>query len=244
MGDNDGGRQIAQQRAQKAATVIGAVTTALGDLFDPALRRILLQVLTVTAALFVLIWLTAGTVLTSITWFETGWLNSLVDWVAGILGVGLGITLTFILFPPVATMVAGIFQDRIAAAVERRHYPALPAAPKMPITPVVLAGVRLVVWSTLINLVTLPLILATGFVLYFAVNGLLLGREYFEAVALRRMSPAAAARARRRNRGRIWLAGVAIAVVFWVPLLNLAGPVYGTALMVHIWERLRRRDRL
>jgi uncharacterized protein involved in cysteine biosynthesis len=77
--------------------------------------------------------------------------------------------------------------------------------------------------------------------LFFSVNGLLLGREYYETVALRRMSRSETTAFRRGNRFRLWLAGVLIALVFWVPVLNLAAPIIGTALLVHVVQRRQRR---
>jgi hypothetical protein len=74
--------------------------------------------------------------------------------------------------------------------------------------------------------------------LFYAVNGHLLGREYFEVVALRRLDPQAARQLRRDYAGRIWLAGTLIAVTFSIPLLNLAAPVLGTAFMLHRFQRL------
>ena len=44
---------------------------------------------------------------------------------------------------------------------------------------------------------------------YLALNGYLLGREYFELVAARRLPLGELAQLRRRLRGRLWLAGVA-----------------------------------
>jgi len=71
-------------------------------------------------------------------------------------------------------------------------------------------------------------------VLFYGVNGYLLGREYFEQVAMRRLDPEAARRLRRAHQGRIVLAGVAIAFLLTVPILNLIAPVLATAFMVHL----------
>jgi len=76
---------------------------------------------------------------------------------------------------------------------------------------------------------------------FYSVNGYLLGREYFELVAQRRMEPAAATILRRRYRWRVLAAGVLIAILVSVPIVNLLVPVLGTAFMVHVVQDLASR---
>jgi uncharacterized protein involved in cysteine biosynthesis len=76
---------------------------------------------------------------------------------------------------------------------------------------------------------------------FYALNGYLLGREYFELVALRRLDESSTRALRKAYQGSIFLSGVMIAVLTSVPLVNLAAPVIATAFMVHLFESLRRR---
>lgn len=77
------------------------------------------------------------------------------------------------------------------------------------------------------------------------VNGYLLGREYFDLVAVRWLDPAQAKVCYRNNLGRVWLGGMTIALMFVVPLFNLVAPVVATAFMVHLFQSLRsQRDLL
>jgi CysZ protein len=78
-------------------------------------------------------------------------------------------------------------------------------------------------------------------ILYLALNGYLLGREYFEQVASRRLDWRSVARLRRSAPARLWWAGVWIAALLAVPVLNLVAPVIATCFMVHLFEGLRRR---
>jgi uncharacterized protein involved in cysteine biosynthesis len=48
---------------------------------------------------------------------------------------------------------------------------------------------------------------------------------------------------RRRQRGRLWLAGVAIAGMLMVPVFNLIAPVVAIAFMVHLMAPPARRGR-
>ena len=95
-----------------------------------------------------------------------------------------------------------------------------------------------------LNLLALPLYLLPGpnILIYLALNGYLLGREYFETVAQRRLGGRAVAQARRRVRLRLWVAGVLIALMLAVPLLNLIAPVLATAFMTHLFVTWRRQS--
>ncbi len=72
---------------------------------------------------------------------------------------------------------------------------------------------------------------------YYGLNGYLLSREYFEVMALRRVSETEARAMRRQYRGRIWLAGAATTFMLTIPVLNMIAPVIGTAATVHFSRR-------
>jgi uncharacterized protein involved in cysteine biosynthesis len=96
-----------------------------------------------------------------------------------------------------------------------------------------------------VNLVAMIFYLLSGPfapLVFWAVNGYLFGREYFELVALRRMGAVDMRRLRRRHGLRIWLAGTLMAVPLSIPVLNLLVPVVGVAAMTHLFHRLWRRD--
>ena len=218
--------------------IFTALAKALAQLPERKLRWVVLKTLGGTLVVLIALWLGVGAIVDAWLDIDSGWLATLV----GLLGSALAVVLTLALYAPAATLVASLFQEEAADAVEARHYPELGPAPGLPIAQSVLAAVRLLVWTIVVNLLCLPLYLlpVANVAIFFAVNGYLLSREYFEVVALRRMSRAEAAAFRRRHRLALWLAGVAVAVMFWVPLLNLLTPILGTAMMVHVIESRRR----
>ena len=138
--------------------------------------------------------------------------------------------------------------DDIAQAVERRHYPERAAAREQPIGEAVMAALAFAAVMLLLNLLALPFYLLLLFVpplnlfVFYLLNGYLLGREYFELVAARRFDAAGVRRLRRKYRGRVMLAGVVIAFLLTVPIVNLVTPVVATGFMLHVFERLRRRE--
>ncbi|MFO1145942.1 MAG: EI24 domain-containing protein [Rhodospirillales bacterium] len=76
---------------------------------------------------------------------------------------------------------------------------------------------------------------------FYGVNGYLLGREYFEEVAAaRRLDSAAVRILRRRHIRTIFAAGVPLALLPTIPLVNPLAPLVGTAAMVHLFATMQR----
>lgn len=213
------------------------------QLLDPRLRRVLWKGLAYTLALFVGLHLVLGYALFKLHPFETGWLNGLAR-LAGELGA---FALTTLLFPGIATLVQSFLLEEVAAAIETTDYPGLPPPRPQGAAEIGWIALRFAALAVAINLLALPLYLAllvllgAGAWLYLLVNGYLLGRSYFELVAVRRLEPARADALRRVNAGRVWLVGIALALISSLPLLNLAAPILATATMLHEFEALRRR---
>jgi uncharacterized protein involved in cysteine biosynthesis len=221
--------------------MISALLRAFGDLSAPAIRRLTALGLLLALATFMLVWTAVAIVLARAALFEWGPLNWLVD-VLGGLAV---LVLSWLLFPVVVTVVMGFLLERIAAAVERLHYPGSGPVRRSSVAEAVATTARLMAITLLLNLLALPLyIFAPGINLFvfLGINGYLFGREYFEVVALRRLDPVAARAARRLVAGRVFVAGVVIAGLFAIPLVNLVAAVIATAFMVHLVARMRATD--
>ncbi|HET6592804.1 MAG TPA: EI24 domain-containing protein, partial [Xanthomonadales bacterium] len=95
-----------------------------------------------------------------------------------------------------------------------------------------------------VNLVAMVFYLISGPfapLLFWTVNGYLLGREYFELVAQRRLGRADMRALRGRHVFGITLAGALMAVPLSIPLVNLIVPLLGVAAYTHMFHRLSRR---
>jgi uncharacterized protein involved in cysteine biosynthesis len=167
-------------------------------------------------------------------------IEALLGWGSLFLMLGMSV----FLMVPVASAFSGLFVEDIADAVEDRHYPGLP-----PVTPVRL-GDSLVDSLNFLGLVIAANVLALVLyifagpfipVVFWAVNGWLLGREYFTLVATRRLGREGAKALRARNSGRIWLAGILMAAPLSVPLVNLVIPVLGVATFTHLFHSMAAR---
>jgi CysZ protein len=163
---------------------------------------------------------------------------------AEILG-GIGASLLALwLFLPLAALIAALFIDRVARAVERRHYPDMPPAPGASFRAELADGLLLAWRILLLNLVALVLALlipGIGLLLAWAVGAYAIGRGLFMAVALRRHDRRTAEALYAAHRPVILTQGAVLALAGYVPLLNLLIPVLGTAAMVHVLDAATQR---
>lgn len=221
--------------------MIRAFELAFAQLTDPKLRGVLWQSLLLSLVLQVGLIGLAWWGLDSFASFRWQWVNDLVHWLGG----GAVIVLALMLFPASFGIVISIFLERIADIVEAEHYPALGPAHGISVWTGLWTGVAFLVALVVLNLVMLPLYIVALFVaglgaaLFYAVNGWLTARMYYELVALRRRRPADVKAWRRANPGILWLTGVALVFLGTIPVLNLLVPVVGTAAMVHVAQTLK-----
>lgn len=220
---------------------------ALGQIDDRAFRSVLLRSLGLTLLLLagfvwgtslLLGWLLPDTV--SLPWIGD---VTFIETLASGLGVGAALILSVFLMVPVASLFIGVFLEEIAASVENKHYPALPKVGGTPLLTGLAEAIRFFGLLVVVNLLALIVYLVfapLAPVIFWLVNGLLLGREYFQLVALRRLPAEKAKSLRRRNFLQIWLAGTLMAVPLTVPVLNLIVPILGVATFTHLFHRLHR----
>jgi uncharacterized protein involved in cysteine biosynthesis len=220
-----------------------AFLAALGQMGDPRFRRVLIQGVGLTLLLlfgaYVLVfqgvqWLFPDCF--SLPWVgEVCFVEAILSWASVILML----VLSVFLMVPVASAFTGLFLDDVADAVEVRHYPALPAAARVPLGENIRESLGFLGVIVVANLAALILYVTplAPFVFY-GLNGFLLGREYYRMIAVRRLGRAGAKSAYRRNFATIWLAGALMAVPLTVPLVNLLVPILGVATFTHLFHRL------
>jgi CysZ protein len=225
--------------------VVTAYLWAVGQMFDPAFRRVLglglllsLCLLAGVYALFLLAldtFVPNGANLPLIGPVEG--LQSLLGWASLALMVGLSVFLML----PVAAAFAGLFLDDVAEAVERRHYPHLSPARRAGLGEALIGAANLMGLLIALNVAgffVFPLAGPLAPVLFWALNAGLLGREYFLSVALRRLDRGSARALLRRHAVTAFAGGAVLALPLIVPFLNLLIPVLGAAAFTHIVHRL------
>ncbi|MBI1260215.1 MAG: cysteine biosynthesis protein CysZ [Rhizobiales bacterium] len=203
--------------------------------FSPPFRRVLF--ISVALTLVVLALLGAGLQwsLNALPVFQTVWLNTIIEVIAR----GFAVVVLIPLVHPAVSLVAGLFLERIAAKTEETDYPQDQPGTDQPFWSSIVVSIRFTLVLIGLNLLALPFYFfpVINVVLFWSLNGYLLGREYFELVALRHMDYAAANALRRQFRFSIFMRGVVIAFLATIPILNFIAPLFGTAYMVHSFKR-------
>jgi CysZ protein len=220
---------------------------ALGQLTDRRFIGVLAIGLGLTIALLAAFYIVFVTVIgwvvpesLTLPWIgEITWVDNALTWAS----VPLMLLLSVVLMVPVASAFISMFLETIAAAVERKHYPHLPPARSIGFVEGLLDGLKFLGVLIVVNLLALVFyVIFTPLapILFWVVNGILLGREYAQLVALRRSDAAGAAAFRKRHRPTIFAAGVLMAVPLTIPVVNLLVPILGAATFTHLYHRLNR----
>ena len=218
-----------------------AFALAFGQLGDRAVLMVVVKSIAITLAIF---GLGGGAALHALY----GWLVStgfgFSAELSALAGLLLVVLAGWLLFRIVALAVLQFFADEIVAAVEARHYPQhASSVRKVPLGEELGHAVRGGLRALGVNLLALPfalVLLVTGIgtaLLFWAVNGWLLGRELQDMVWLRhRRDPAAAAPLGKLDH---FLLGGTVAAIMVVPFLNLLAPIVGAAAATHLVHRER-----
>ncbi len=228
-----------------------AAVKALSQILSPPMRSILWRSITLALVLITVLAIGLQRLLSWFTSYGENWAEAMLGsgfhtplnalaWVLSI-AAGLGVVLGGIfLMPAITSLVAGVFVDEVAEHVEREHYPAERPGMALPLGLAMREGIKTALLTILVYLVALPFVFVAGagFLIFFLATAWLLGREYFELAAMRFRPPAQAKAMRKQNAAVIFTAGLMIAAFVSIPIVNLATPLFGMALMVHMHKRL------
>lgn len=213
--------------------MILATFRAIAQLSDPAFFGAVLRSVAWSVVGFALLALGVSAGLHAWLAWAGSW-----SWAAGIAGFFATAMLSVWLFVPLSTAIASLFTDRIADAVERRHYhalpPATPADTWSQISDATSVGLRVFAMQALAALTTLIPPHVTGVFLSWVVASWAVGRGLFVPVAMRRMDRAHALLVYRSARTEVMMVGALITAAGLVPVLNLLAPILGVAVMVHV----------
>lgn len=216
--------------------MLAIIRQAARDILSPPFRGVLLKSLGITLLALVAAWIGLSMLIDHLVQLDRPWLDGAVQVVSGVALVAGAIVLVV----PITALVASLFLDDIAEVVERTHYAGDQPGRPLPLPLAIREAAGFFVVVVLVNLAALVLLLVPGVnaVIFLVANGYLLGREYFELAALRHRPKPQVTALRRVHRGRVFLAGLAIAGVVAIPVVNLLTPLFATALMVHLHKSL------
>ena len=220
--------------------MISSFFKAIGQIPDPDFRSVMGRSLLYAIGIFVLLLSFTWWLIVSSRFFSIGWLEWIVDFVGG----ATAIVVAFLLFPGAIMFVVSLMLEKIARAVEKKHYPFLPPPQPQAMSETVLIGLRYTSFVIALNLLFLPLffIPVINVFVFIGLNGYLLGREYFELIALRRLEPDGVREIWREHRSQLCIVGMIITSLLMIPVVNWFMPVVAAAYMLHIFERIPYKD--
>lgn len=160
-----------------------------------------------------------------------GYISMAGSFVASVAVVVLAIALS----PAISMVVGGVLFDFAAERVEKKIGAAKARA--VPLQEGVLNGVRIAAPALALNLIVIPLyfIPVINALVFYSLNGFLMGREYATIAAARHMSYADAVRLRKRHGLSVFMVGLACSLV---PFL---APLVGASAMTRLIQNLRAR---
>ena len=230
-----------------------AAIDALTQMFSPPLRAVLWKSIGLALALIIVVSIALDRAIVWLVGAGTSWgqtalgphANLPIEALAWVLSIAAGFGIVVggvMLMPAVTSFVASFFADQIAEVIEREHYPADPPGKALPLWLAVVEGSKTALLAIVVYVCASVLLLFAGLgvVVYFLATAWLLGRIYFELAAMRFHTPLEAKALRKRNATTVYIGGLLIAVFVSIPVVNLATPLFATALMVHVHKRLVR----
>jgi len=223
--------------------IVRAIVLSISQFSDRRFQRVVIR--SIFLAIFalwalaagggsVLGWLFSGDL--TLPWIGTITFNgTLIGWGAFWIILGLSV----FLMVPVASAISAFFVDDVARAVEDRHYPNSQSQYRSKLSEEVreslgFLGIMLV--ANLIALIFYALFIVFTPIIFWSLNGYLIGREYFYMAAKRYVGRENALSAFRENRFRVWMCGVTLVLPMSVPLLNLLVPVLAAASFTHLFQ--------
>lgn len=209
-------------------------TRAIKSLFAPGMFSVII--------FSVIITIIALIGFASITGIFFAWLGAHFDsiWV-GVIGTLGTFWVSWLLFPGVMPIIVSFFDNRIATLIERDDYPQMPTPKDHLFWLEFLHDAKFVCTTLTLNILVLPLYLVpmVNIVLFYLLNGYLLGREFFMMVARRHITITNANALRIKHSRIVTAAGMALTLMATIPFINLIAPFWGIAVMTHLYQRVK-----
>ena len=176
-----------------------------------------------------------------IVYYVKDWLDTGIPFLGNFLMYGATLAAIWgstILFVPTSTIIFSIFQDKIIDQLETKYYPETGKQLKIKISTMFFAGVKLLGWSILINIIIFPLALFWGSSLFWIpinilITGYLISKEYTEALGLRKLTFIQVKELRNELFWPCWLFGIIGALIFFIPIVNLFAAPFVAILILH-----------
>jgi len=220
--------------------MINLFLISFSQLPDPTFRRVIIKAILLSVCVFVF--------LAIIVWFVLSETNFFTFWLfeafADIFGGITAIVIAWLLFPTLASFFITLFLEDIVEAVESRYYHDTLLEKINNPSAMFIISLRFTAIALLLNILAIPYYFFTiwfppmGIFVFYCLNGYLLGREYFELVALRHIKMEDIPSIRQAHRLKLFLFGSVTTFLFTIPIINFLAPILGVTGMTHFFRKL------
>ena len=103
--------------------------------------------------------------------------------------------------------------------------------------------------TIMVNILLVPIYLIgaffpiVSFLVFYSVNGYLVGNELFETVASRHLEMNDRYLLKKRNKGKVIIGGIIMVGISTIPILNLIAAVLGVVFMTHLFHSLTLKNK-
>jgi len=165
-----------------------------------------------------------------------GWLDRAIDAVLG----SSALWFSAFLFPLFIPLLAAVMGDAIAGRIDKVEY-GVASTPSLPLWPQITGALHFMAFSLLLNMFALVLLIfpPAWLVAYYALNGWLMGNDFFESVAVRHVLPRESKGLRKGCRLTIWFGGIFLVFLTTLPVVNLCVPFVAVVWMVHVFWKAK-----
>ena len=220
--------------------MINLFLISFSQLPDPAFRRVIIKAILLSIFVFIFLAMIVGFVLSETNFFTFWVFEAFADMFGGITAI----VIAWLLFPTLASFFITLFLEDIVEAVESRHYPNILLEKINNPSATFIISLRFTAIALFLNILAIPFYFFTiwfpplGIFVFYCLNGYLLGREYFELVALRHIKMEDIPSIRQANRLKLFLFGSVTTFLFTIPIINFLAPILGVTGMTHFFRKL------
>ncbi len=210
------------------------------DLLEPDIRTILFKTVILSLFSIIMIVYMCWTLFNTHQVFDIWLLGPILSWAWGLLALIFGA----LLLPPITIIIGSIYSDSIVDHIEKKYYPSRLGMRQIKLSELGFSISKNFCITITVNILLAPLYLigtffpVISFLIFYSVNGYLIGKELFETVASRHLEMKDRYLLKKQNNSKVIIGGIIMVGISTIPILNLIAAVLGIVFMTHFFHSL------
>ena len=210
------------------------------DLLEPDIRTILFKTVILSLFSIIMIVYMCWTLFNTHQVFDIWLLGPILSWAWGLIALIFGA----LLLPPITIIIGSIYSDSIVDHIEKKYYPSRLGMRQIKLSELGFSISKNFCITITVNILLAPLYLIgtffpiISFLIFYSVNGYLIGKELFETVASRHLEMKDRYLLKKQNNSKVIIGGIIIVGISTIPILNLIAAVLGIVFMTHFFHSL------